>query len=317
MITHLSRSLWIRSAITAIVLAIMLSRISVAEVLDVIARVRPETVVSVLVLLAADRAVMIWRWIILLRATGQRIATKSAAWIYLVSSFVGGFLPAGIGADLARAYTLSQRTSETSAAAASVAVDRLLGLLSIVLVGIFGIVVGGRWTRGSRDVWAFALAAAMVAIGMAAVLWADRWILLVPVRWTQTAIGRRMQRLASALSEYREHRVALVSVSMLSIGVQLLRIVQAWLLGIGIGLTVPFAYYLFFMPIGLVALMLPISISGFGAPQGIIVWMLRPVGVADADAFALSTLIVLSGIVANLPGAWLYLRRAPGLAART
>ena len=225
--------------------------------------------------------------------------------------------PQAIGADLARAYTLSQRTSETSAAAASVAVDRLLGLLSIVLVGIFGIVVGGRWTRGSRDVWAFALAAAMVAIGMAAVLWADRWILLVPVRWTQTAIGRRMQRLASALSEYREHRVALVSVSMLSIGVQLLRIVQAWLLGIGIGLTVPFAYYLFFMPIGLVALMLPISISGFGAPQGIIVWMLRPVGVADADAFALSTLIVLSGIVANLPGAWLYLRRAPGVAART
>ena len=317
MITHLSRSLWIRSAITAIVLAIMLSKISVAEVLDVIARVRPEMVVSVLVLLAADRAVMIWRWIILLRATGQRIATKSAAWIYLVSSFVGGFLPAGIGADLARAYTLSQRTSETSAAAASVAVDRLLGLLSIVLVGIFGIVVGGRWTRGSRDVWAFALAAAMVAIGMAAVLWSDRWILLVPVRWTQTAIGRRMQRLASALSEYREHRLALVSVSMLSIGVQLLRIVQAWLLGIGIGLTVPFAYYLFFMPIGLVALMLPISISGFGAPQGIIVWMLRPVGVADADAFALSTLIVLSGIVANLPGAWLYLRRAPGVAART
>ena len=317
MITHLSRSLWIRSAITAIVLAIMLSRISVAEVLDVIARVRPEMVVSVLVLLAADRVVMIWRWIILLRATGQRIATKSAAWIYLVSSFVGGFLPAGIGADLARAYTLSQRTSETSAAAASVAVDRLLGLLSIVLVGIFGIVVGGRWTRGSRDVWAFALAAAIVAIGMAAVLWADRWILLVPVRWTQTAIGRRLQRLASALSEYREHRVALVSVSMLSIGVQLLRIVQAWLLGVGIGLTVPFAYYLFFMPIGLVALMLPISISGFGAPQGVIVWMLRPVGVADADAFALSTLIVLSGIVANLPGAWLYLRRAPGLAART
>jgi glycosyltransferase 2 family protein len=316
-ITHLSRSLWIRSAITAIVLAIMLSRISVAQVLDVIARVRPEMVVSVLVLLAADRAVMIWRWVILLRATGQRIATKSAAWIYLVSSFVGGFLPAGIGADLARAYTLSQRTSGTSAAAASVAVDRLLGLLSIVLVGIFGIVVGGRWTRGSRDVWAFALAAALVAIGMAAVLWADRWIVLMPVRWTQTTIGRRMQRLASALSEYREHRIALVSVSMLSIGVQLLRIVQAWLLGIGIGLTVPFAYYLFFMPIGLVALMLPISISGFGAPQGIIVWMLRPVGVADADAFALSTLIVLSGIVANLPGAWLYLRRAPGLAART
>ena len=64
-------------------------------------------------------------------------------------------------------------------------------------------------------------------------------------------------------------------------------------------------------------LMLPISVNGFGIPQGIIVWLLRPVGVSSTDAFALSTLIVLSGIVANLPGAWLYLRaeRAPGVRA--
>jgi hypothetical protein len=54
--------------------------------------------------------------------------------------------------------------------------------------------------------------------------------------------------------------------------------------------------------------MLPISLNGFGVPQGIIVWLLRPVGVSSTDAFALSTLIVLSGILANLPGAWLYLR---------
>jgi uncharacterized protein (TIRG00374 family) len=316
-ITHLSRSLWIRSAITAIVLAIMLRRISLPEVVDAIARVRPEAVLAVLLLLAADRAVMIWRWIILLRATGQQIATKSAAWIYLVSSFVGGFLPAGLGADVARAYSLSQRTSETSAAAASVAVDRLLGLLSIVLVGTSGIVVGGRWTSGSRDIWAFVLAATLVAFALTVGLWADRWIAMLPTRWTATAIGRRLLRLASALSEYRGHRAALMNVAGLSVAVQMLRIVQAWLLGVGIGLVVPFSYYLIFMPVGLIALMLPISISGFGAPQGIIVWMLRPAGVPDADAFALSTLIVLSGIVANLPGAWLYLRRTPDLAART
>ncbi len=38
-------------------------------------------------------------------------------------------------------------------------------------------------------------------------------------------------------------------------------------------------YYLLFMPIGLIALLLPISISGIGAPQGIIVWLLAPAGV--------------------------------------
>jgi hypothetical protein len=55
-------------------------------------------------------------------------------------------------------------------------------------------------------------------------------------------------------------------------------------------------------------LLLPISVSGFGLPQGAIVWMLRPQGVPDPQSFALSILIVLSGLVGNLPGVWLYVR---------
>ena len=33
------------------------------------------------------------------------------------------------------------------------------------------------------------------------------------------------------------------------------------------------------MPAGLIALMMPISLAGFGAPQGLIVWLLQPRGV--------------------------------------
>ena len=46
------------------------------------------------------------------------------------------------------------------------------------------------------------------------------------------------------------------------------------------------------MPIGLLMLLLPISISGFGLPQGVIVWLLGPSALPDAQSFALSTLIV-------------------------
>jgi len=94
-----------------------------------------------------------------------------------------------------------------------------------------------------------------------------------------------------------------------SLFVQLLRITQAYFLGLGLGLTVPYSYYLLFMPLGLLMLLLPISVSGFGVPQGAIVWLLRPVGVPDAQSFALSTLIVLTGLAGNLPGLWLWLRQ--------
>ena len=79
---------------------------------------------------------MILRWILLLRASG--IADRDAAHaarIFLVSSFVGSFLPAGVGGDAARAYGLRARSRRGSEALASVAVDRLLGVLSLVADG--------------------------------------------------------------------------------------------------------------------------------------------------------------------------------------
>lgn len=308
MIARLSRSFVVRALVTAGVLALLLAQIDVAEAMAAIARLDLRSAVLVLVLVAADRVVMIWRWIVLLRAAGQPISTKSAAWIYLVSSFVGGFLPAGVGGDIARAYSLAQRTSQGGAAIASVAADRLLGLVSIVLVALAGAIVWQGDPQARTIVAAGALLSITVFFMM---LWADVWLrTAMPTALRDRRLGIRLIRYADALSAYRGHRGAMFFVLLLSIAVQMLRISQAYLLGRGIGIEVPFDYYLVFMPIGLLALLLPISISGFGAPQGIIVWLLHPRGVPAADAFALTTLIVLSGIVANLPGALLYLRTA-------
>jgi len=115
-------------------------------------------------------------------------------------------------------------------------------------------------------------------------------------------------RLGDALGRYRRRGRTLGVVFLVSIAVQIIRVVEAYVLGRGIGIDVAFAYYLVFMPVGLLMLLLPVSISGFGLPQGVIVWLLRPQGVPDAASFALSTLIVLTGLAGNLPGAWLYLR---------
>jgi uncharacterized membrane protein YbhN (UPF0104 family) len=115
-------------------------------------------------------------------------------------------------------------------------------------------------------------------------------------------------RVADGVASYRREPRTLLAVFGLSLLVQLLRIVQAYGLGLGLGLSVPFSYYLIFMPVGLLMLLLPISVSGFGLPQAFMVWLLRPQGVPDELSLALSTLIVLSGLFGNLPGAWLYLK---------
>ena len=173
MTVPLSRSFWIRALITAGVLSLILWKVDGREALRAIARLDLRVLLLVGALLVVDRALMVWRWIALLRAAGQPISTKSATWIYLVSSFVGGFLPAGVGADLARAYTLTQRTSQGGAAIASVAADRLLGLISILLVGLFGAV---SWQRGADGNTVLMSGAVLGVFASIAFLWADSWV---------------------------------------------------------------------------------------------------------------------------------------------
>jgi glycosyltransferase 2 family protein len=303
--------MWVRALVTAGVLVLLVSRIDLSATWAALRRLDLALAGVVILLVAADRTVMIWRWIILLRARGTRISASHAASIYLVSSFVGGYT--ALAGDAARAYTLSRQTAQASEAVASVAVDRLLGLLAILVIALAGIALAGARMSGGAGA-AFVAVAVVLVAGAAAVLFVDRWMrVALPRAWHETALGARVLRLSDALGAYRGHRPAIVAVSALSIGVQVLRVLQAYVLGLAIGIAVPFSYYLLFMPAGLIALMMPISLAGFGAPQGLIVWLLRPRGVPEADALALSTLIVLSGILANLPGAALCL--APARAA--
>jgi glycosyltransferase 2 family protein len=317
-IARLLASWWVRAGITAVILAYLLRQIDGGAALRAMLAADPAALLLVALLVLADRVVMIWRWLLLLRATGTAITTAEAARIFLVSSFVGSFLPAGVGGDAARAYALGRRTSQRGAAVASVAADRILGVMAIALMGAVGVWLYSR-THGDEDIQRLAAAVAgLVGLGTLAAGWADRWLRLLPERLWHVAPVRLALRVADGLAVYRSTPGTLLAVFGLSALVQMLRILQAYGLGQAIGIDVPFSYYLVFMPIGLLMLLIPVSVSGFGLPQGVIVWLLRPLGVPDALSLALSNVIILSGLFGNLPGAWVYLRgaRSPQPVAR-
>lgn len=311
----------VRLAITVAILAYLATRIDMSEAARATAAISTPHLVLVLMMVMLDRAVMILRWVLLLRASGIAVSTADATRLFLVSSFVGSFLPAGLGADAARAYGLTQFKPQASSprpagseAVASVAVDRLLGVASLVLMAIIGVIAwtpeepGGPSTS-LRASWRMTAAIGVALAACVAAFWATDWLrLLIPTHRHEGFITRRLFRLTDAVGRYRNRRGVLVHVLVWSIVVQVLRITQAYILGVGLGMTVPFTYFLMFMPLALLLLLLPISISGFGLPQGGIVWMLQPMGVPETQAFALSTLIVLTGLAGNLPGLFLWLR---------
>jgi uncharacterized protein (TIRG00374 family) len=299
-------SWWVRLAITIAILVYLASEIDMAASARAVLRIDLRYLALVLALVACDRAVMILRWVLLLKASRVAISAGDAARIFLISSFVGSFLPAGIGGDVARAYGLSRATSDTAEALASVAIDRVLGIVALLIMGVAGLLATAATVRD----WRVSASLSLLLAGCVALLWADRVVrALMPRALEDHRLGRRLRGVGDALSRYRGRPGALGQVLAWSVGVQVLRIVQAYCLGVGLGIGVPFRYYLVFMPVALLMLLLPISVSGFGLPQAIIVWLTQPLGVPDEQSFALSTLIVLTGLAGNLPGLILWLRR--------
>ena len=92
-------------------------------------------------LVVLDRMLMAYRWIVLLCPidASSRPPLTSVLRIFFVSTFAGTFLPASIGGDIVRAYGLSQLQVAPGQAVASVLMDRLLGVVSILIVGAVGL----------------------------------------------------------------------------------------------------------------------------------------------------------------------------------
>jgi glycosyltransferase 2 family protein len=108
------------------------------------------------------------------------------------------------------------------------------------------------------------------------------------------------------MRRYSHHHVELGRVLLASVGVQAIRVVQAYCLGRAIGIDVPLATYFLLTPMVLLVMLLPITVSGLGTSQLAFQFFFGQAGVPAAQAVALSILFVALGVAGNLPGGILY-----------
>jgi uncharacterized protein (TIRG00374 family) len=261
-------------------------------------------------LVVLDRALNAYRWLALLCPIDPRPPAAAVLRVFFVSTFVGTFLPASVGGDVVRAYGLARLRVSTAVALASVLMDRLLGVVAIVLVAGIGLVAGSSsGLTADRMSLAALVGTVALCIGASALVFSE-----AVARAGAGLAGRipiaRLQRfardLADATRAYARYHGPLALVLAGSLAVQLLRVLQAWCLGQALVVDAPFAAYLAFVPLILLVMLLPISINGLGTAQLAFVWFFGRAGVSEAHSVALSLLFLALGVVGNLPGGVLY-----------
>lgn len=263
------------------------------------------------VLVLLDRSLMAYRWIALLCTIEpwQRPPLGAVMRIFFVSTFLGTFLPASVGGDAVRSYSMLKLNVAGGDAVASVFMDRMLGVASVLLMAVAGLFLARDLATDTAILAGLVFSAALCLFTLFAIFShrgaqvASRLAALIPVARVQRMAGR----IVESVRKYARHPRPLLNVLFCSVLVQVLRILQAYYLGRGLGIAAPLSAYFALIPLILLVMLLPVTFNGIGTGQAAFVWAFRHAAVPDAAAFALSILFVGLGIVGNLPGALLYL----------
>jgi uncharacterized membrane protein YbhN (UPF0104 family) len=302
----LSRAL--RLAIAIALTAFVVWRSEPRTIVEISSRADLGWLAAAVALVVVDRALNAYRWVVLLRTLtpASRPPLAAVMRIFFVSSFVGNFLPS-VGGDVVRAYQLAQLNVRPAEAAASVMMDRLLGVLSMVLVAAVALMLASNIdVPGAVPALLIATAGCGVAAAGVFSQRAAALALSAAARIPSPRISRIASSLTDAVRRYAEHHGALLVVLTLSSLVQILRVLQAWYLGRALDISEPLILYFALIPLITLVMQIPITIGGLGTTQYAFERLFGYAGVGAPQAVALSLLFLALGTVGNLPGGLLY-----------
>ncbi len=233
-----------------------------------------------------------WRWYYLLVRRGIPVSLTSITNATFIGMALNLFLPASAG-DVVRSYYGWQQYGHKEEMLATSLSDKVLALFSLFLVGAVGGIVCGD-TK-------LALLAAIFAVPTGI-------ILLVPVRWLwkmlAVIVKRTLNRdLDVELLEQSFHMSLSTFFGALLISILgwMITNLMYFLAVLAVGARIGMGYTFAIAPLINILRMLPVSISGLGSADALMVQLLEGVGIEKHITLAASMIVNLTLIV--LPGA--------------
>jgi glycosyltransferase 2 family protein len=219
---------------------------------------------------------------------------------YLLGQYYGFVTPGKLGSLLRAWFIRADHACSLYQSVLPVVYDRLADILSLLTLGLFGVI---RLFRLSLSVSVSVLGIGVIALAFAAAL-GQRHVLAALARsCVKTLVPHRLRE--SLFHGSREaalglpgwhHLAFLYGTSTLGwICVYL----QTWIIALSMDIAIPVYDYVIVIPLASIAGLIPITISGFGVREAVAIKILAYYGVAAGKALAFS--LVAYSINALMP----------------
>lgn len=301
------RSLLMRVGLSTALITFILTQIEMGRVMDILANVRLEFVALAVIIVSLERVLLAYKWRVLLASKGILVTFARLVKICYVTNFIGNFMPSSLGVDAFRVYSLYRHGTDLAESLSSVMADKVLSSFVAVALPVVVVVLFPDLLPESSLRWVVLGIAATLAVALVCLL--NRRVVGVGVALAKK-ISRRIAAKALMLHEsvrdYLGYGKVVGYVLLLTLAFQMLRVFSVYVLGGSMAPSFSFLHCLVFVPLIIIFMMIPVSVAGIGVREGGFVYFFSQAGVAASDAFALSVLMYLVGIIAILPGGIIY-----------
>jgi glycosyltransferase 2 family protein len=303
----------IRLLLSVILLVLLFSSIDRQDLLTHFRELKPAYYLIGLV--AYTGFVLLWtvRWYIIIRATNETVSFGRALSTLLMGIFFSMFLPTIVGTDVGRMVEMSREGDNSARVISSVLLDRLIGLIALVVVALVALAIGGAQYIEDQIV-GLLIVGILVALIVGWLLFFNKafmhlfdWTLRLPII---KRFAPNFRELYQTLYHLHNQPRLLISTLVVSLIMEVLEILSVIAAGKAIGVEIEPLYFFIFMPIIWVIVIIPITIGGLGLREGAFAFFFSQVGMTSAHATGMSLIYYSYSLVIGILGGVIFLSRS-------
>jgi uncharacterized membrane protein YbhN (UPF0104 family) len=277
-----------------------------------LAHANPWLIALAIAIFPATYIITTIRWHALMEALDIRVTRRRAFVLNMVGAFYNTFMPGSTGGDVIKAVYASRQTTHKTRAVICVLVDRVIGLVGLIILG--GAMAGLRWvaTRRTPDpatvaCGEVALACVGILVGMAAgavVFFSGRARRRLGLEWVLRRLPKQdlVWKAMETMAIYRRRPGLVLWALVVTFPVHIAVVVAAMLCGMAFGLKLTPGYYFVVVPVVVLVGSVPVSPQGAGVMEFFAILLLARQGATLGQAFALTMSIRMVQVVWNLTG---------------
>ena len=235
-----------------------------------------------------------------------KLSVAAAYYVYLIALFFNNVLPSSVGGEMVKAYYLYKDSKGNVAVFSAVVVDRLFGLVTMLLISISSIFFLDI-AQSSHKIMGSIVMLAAATITLAVLIFNKKIVdglCQLHIPFLPTIFLEKIRDVYRAMYQYRENKGIIGKCILLTVLGQTSFIVANFLLATSLSIDIPLGFFFFFVPILLIMGVAP-SVNGIGVREATFLFYLTEFTTPE-KALALSLLTTFFMIFVGIIGGIIY-----------